>query len=150
MVTLFRHRQPKGAAPVKPHLSPPRHIPTLPLADLAPVLPNPDCPRMSRIIARRRLGHSKHDHPQRLLGRHLAGGRSDEGAGQRRDRTLNPWGPQCGAEIIENGLKMVDRIAVAEPGRQGKGTPDVRSIAGQVAPVGAKVQHLADNAGEHK
>jgi hypothetical protein len=32
MVTLFRHRQPKGAAPVKPHLSPPRHIPTLPTA----------------------------------------------------------------------------------------------------------------------
>jgi hypothetical protein len=31
MVTLFRHRQPKGAATVKPHLSPPRHIPTLPL-----------------------------------------------------------------------------------------------------------------------
>jgi hypothetical protein len=32
MVTLFRHRQPKGADTVKPHLSPPRHIPTLPIA----------------------------------------------------------------------------------------------------------------------
>ena len=32
MVKLFRHRQPKGADTAKPHLSPPRHIPTLPIA----------------------------------------------------------------------------------------------------------------------
>jgi hypothetical protein len=30
MVTLFGHRQRKGPATVKPHLSPPRHIPALP------------------------------------------------------------------------------------------------------------------------
>jgi hypothetical protein len=28
MVKLFRHRQPKAADTAKPHLSPPRHIPT--------------------------------------------------------------------------------------------------------------------------
>jgi hypothetical protein len=33
MVQLFRHRQPKGADTAKPHLSPPRHIPTLPCVD---------------------------------------------------------------------------------------------------------------------
>jgi hypothetical protein len=36
MVKLLRHRQPKGADTAKPHLSPPRHIPTLPCVTNAP------------------------------------------------------------------------------------------------------------------
>jgi hypothetical protein len=33
MARLVRHRQTKGAAPARPDLPPPRHIPTLPLGD---------------------------------------------------------------------------------------------------------------------
>ena len=45
---------------------------------------------------------------------------------------------------------MSYRIAVAELGSQGEGSPDVVSIGGQVATIRAKVQHLADNTGKHK
>jgi hypothetical protein len=61
MVKLFRHRQPKGADTDAPHLSPPRHIPTLPFAS---VWRCPGCGRFTLdncrdVAARRAMRHSR-------------------------------------------------------------------------------------------
>jgi hypothetical protein len=70
--------------------------------------------------------------------------RSAEGAGQRRDRVPNLRRAQTGHQVVENRFKVIDRIAIAEPGGKGEGSPDLVPIDAQVASVGAKVKHLAD------
>src|ERR1700730_16679606 len=117
-----------------------------------PALPDPDRSRMRRLIVtvRRRLGHPQHDRPPHIIGAQLAAWSAYQLAGELGDGVADLRRGQRGDEIIENRLKMVNRISVAEPAGQGECSLDVVPIDCQVAPVGAEVQHLADHAGEYK
>jgi hypothetical protein len=102
------------------------------------------------IVRLRRLAHCKNDRSLHVIGAQLAGPRSYQLIGELGDGVPNARRGQRGDEIVEDWLETVDRIASAELGSKREGKLDVVSIRGQMASVGAPVQHLADHTAEYQ